>query len=738
MSHDTLVADDMPVATQTTRRAFLKHVGTAGTLALTIGFEWAGTTRRAVALAAPAAGAFFTPNAFLRIGADNTVTVIAKHVELGQGSYTGIATVVAEELDADWATVRVESAPADAKRYANSVFGNLQGTGGSSAMANSWNQLRDAGGKARAMLVTAAANEWKVPAAELTVEKGVIYHAGSKRQATFGSLVAKAAALPVPDKVTLKDPKDFKLIGGRSPRVDVPAKVDGTAQFTLDVAMPGLLVALLKRPPLFGATVKSFDAAAATALPGVVKVLQVPGGIAVVAKNFWAAKLGRDALEVQWDDTHAEKRSSAALMEEYRRLADQPALSARKQGDAVATIHGAVHKVSASYEFPYLAHAPMEPLDAVVKLTSASCDIWAGDQFQTVDQANAAKTAGLDASQVSIHTLFAGGSFGRRANTQSDYIVEAVSIAKAFGADGTPIKLQWTREDDIHGGLYRPMYFHKLEAGLNDKKELIGWRHVIVGQSIVADTPFDGLIKNGIDGTSVEGAATIAYDIPNISVELSTTKTGVPVLWWRVVGSSHTTFAVEAFIDEVAHAAGEDAFTFRRKLLEHEPRMKAVLELAAEKAGWSSGPLPQGKGRGIAVAEAFKTLVAQVAEVSVDDHGRVTVDRVVCAVDCGTPINPDVITAQMEGGIGFGLGAVLYGAITLKDGRVEQSNFNSYRVLRMNEMPKVEVYIVPSTEPPTGVGEPGVAPLGPAVANAIFAATGKRVHALPFTKSGAV
>jgi isoquinoline 1-oxidoreductase subunit beta len=720
----------------TSRRAFLKNSGALATAALTIGFQWVGPARRANALPAPAAGAAFAPNAFLRIGADNSVTVIAKHVEMGQGAYTGIATIVAEELDADWALVRVESAPADAKRYANLAFGTIQGTGGSSAMANSWNQLREAGGKARAMLLTAAAAEWKVPVSELTTDKGIIYHAGSKRQAPFGSLVAKAAALPVPEKVVLKSPTDFKLIGRHVPRVDVPSKVNGTAQFTLDVALPGLLVALLKRPPLFGATVSSVDDAGALAIPGVVKVVQVPRGVAVIAKSFWAAKLGRDALKIEWDDTHAEKRSSSTIMAEYRELADKPGLSARREGDAGPAIRDAAHKLSASYEFPYLAHAPMEPLDAVVKLTATSCEIWAGDQFQTIDQANAAKTAGLDPQQVSIHTLYAGGSFGRRANPGSDYIVEAVSIAKAYGADGTPIKLQWTREDDIRGGLYRPMYFHKLEAGLNANKELVGWRHVIVGQSIMAGTLFAGSIKDGIDGTSVEGASTIAYAIPNISVDLSTTKAGVPVLWWRVVGSSHTTFAVEAFIDEVAHAAGEDAFTFRRKLLEHEPRMKAVLELAAEKAGWSN-PLPKGKGRGIAVAEAFKTFVAQVAEVSVDDQGRVTVDRVVCAVDCGTPINPDVITAQMEGGIGFGLGAALFGAITLKDGRVEQDNFNSYRVLRMNEMPKVEVHIVPSTAPPTGVGEPGVAPVGPAVANAIFAATGRRTHILPFPTSGA-
>jgi isoquinoline 1-oxidoreductase subunit beta len=726
-----------PLAALPTRREFLKSAGGVGALALTIGFEWTGPSRRALAApVAPAAGATFTPNAFLRIGADNSVTVIAKHVEMGQGAYTGIATVVAEELDADWARVRVESAPADAKRYANLAFGTIQGTGGSSAMANSWTQLREAGGKARAMLLAAAAQQWHVPVAELTVEQGTVYHAGKKRQATFGTLVATAATLPVPETVQLKDPKDFKLIGRLAPRVDAVAKSDGTAQFTIDVALPGMLVALLKRPPLFGATVKSFDAAPAAAVPGVVKVVQVPGGVAVVAKSFWAAKQGRDALIIQWDDSKAEKRSSAQLLDEYRRRADQPALSARKEGDAAQAIKNSARKVSATYEFPYLAHAPMEPLDAVVKLTANSCEIWAGDQFQTLDQANAAHTAGLDPQQVSIHTLYAGGSFGRRANVGSDYIVEAVSIAKAYGADGTPIKLQWTREDDIRGGLYRPMYFHKLEAGLDDKGHLNGWRHVIVGQSIMAGGAFAGMIKNGVDPTSVEGASTIAYAIPNISVDLATTTTGVPVLWWRVVGSSHTTYAVEAFIDEAAHAAGEDAFTFRRKLLEHQPRMKAVLELAADKAGWST-PLPPGKGRGIAVAEAFKTFVAQVAEVSVDKDGQIKVDRVVCAVDCGTPINPDIIKAQMEGGIGFGLGATLFGAITLKDGRVEQDNFNSYRVLRMNEMPKVEVHIVPSAEPPTGVGEPGVAPLGPAVANAIFAATGKRNYVLPFSKAGA-
>ncbi|MGA8709128.1 MAG: xanthine dehydrogenase family protein molybdopterin-binding subunit [Steroidobacteraceae bacterium] len=729
-------SDALTARPGTTRRAFLQTAGTTTAIALTIGFEWTAGARRA--LAKPTrAGAPFAPNAFVRIGSDNRVTVIAKHLEMGQGSYNGIATVLSDELDADWTLVSVESAPADAKRYANLAMGGIQGTGGSSAMANSWMQLREAGAKARAMLLAAAAAQWRLPAAQLKAKDSVVYHPDGKTQATYGSLVARAASLPLPEKVALKNPADFRLIGRRdSPRVDVPAKCDGTAQFTLDVSMPGMLVALIRRPPRFGGTVKAFNADAACAVPGVVQVVQVPRGVAVIAKNFWAAKQGRDALTVEWDDTHAETRSSGAIMAEYRKLAEQPGSQARKQGDAARALGAAARTVAASYEFPYLAHAPMEPLDAVVKLTPSSCEIWAGDQFQTVDQGNAAKTAGLDPQQVSIHTLYAGGSFGRRANPGSDYIVEAVSVAKAHGADGTPIKLQWTREDDIHGGLYRPMYFHRFEAALDAGHNLTGWRNVIVGQSIMLSNggPFASMVKDGIDPTSVEGAATIAYDIPNIDVQLITTTSKIPVLWWRVVGSSHTTFAVECFIDEVAHAAGQDPYQFRRKLLAHAPRLLGVLDLAAEKAGWTRGPLPAGRGRGIAVAEAFKTLVAQVAEVTVDSTGQVRVDRVVCAVDCGTPINPDVIAAQMEGGIGFGLSAVLYGAITLSDGRIEQDNFNNYRVLRMNEMPKVEVHIVPSTVEPTGVGEPGVAPLGPAVANAVFAATGKRIRVLPFPK----
>jgi isoquinoline 1-oxidoreductase beta subunit len=727
------ISEATAVLSRSSRRAFLKTAA-ATAAGLTIGFHWSGPLSRALADTSKD----FAPNAFLRIAPDNSVTVIAKHLEMGQGTYTGLATIVAEELDADWAQIRVESAPADASKYANLAFGTIQGTGGSSAMANSWMQLRNAGATARAMLVAAAAAEWNVPPASLTIERGVVRHPPSNRQATFGDLAAKAASQPVPDKAALKDPKHFKLIGQKLPRVDIPGKTNGTAQFTIDVTFPNMLVAVLQRPPLFGATVKSFDPTATKAVPGVVEVLQVPRGVAVVAKSFWAAKLGRDALKVEWDDSKAEKRSTTAIMAEYRRLAEQPGKPARKEGDAAAALKGAAKLITATYEFPYLAHAPMEPLDAVVKLDADSCEIWCGDQFQTVDQANAAATAGLKPEQVKIHTLLAGGSFGRRANMGSDYIVEAVSVAKALGANGTPVKLQWTREDDIRGGLYRPLYLHRLEAALDKNGQLVGWQHRIVGQSIIAGTAFAAvMVKDGIDGTSVEGAANLPYAVPNMSVELNTTETGVPVLWWRVVGSSHTAYATEAFIDEIAYAVGKDPFAFRQAMLEHHPRHKAVLELAAKAAGWGN-PLPKGKGRGIAVAEAFGTYVAQVAEVTVAPNGKVKVDRIVCAVDCGTPINPDVITAQMEGGIGFGLGAALYGAITLKDGQVEQTNFDAYQVLRIDEMPKVEVHIVPSPEAPTGVGEPGVAPVGPAVANAVFAVTGKRLRVLPFAVGGTV
>jgi isoquinoline 1-oxidoreductase beta subunit len=711
--------------TRTDRRRFLQGAA-AATAGLTIGFHWTGHSR-----AAAATNDVLAPNAFVRVAPDNTVTVMIKHVEMGQGTYTGLSTIVAEELDADWSQVRAEAAPADASRYNNLAFGQIQGTGGSTAVANSWDQLRKAGATARAMLVAAAAADWSVPAAEISVERGVVKHAGSGRSATFGALASKAAALPVPASVSLKNPRDFRLIGQYVPRLDSVAKTNGTAQFALDVSLPEMVTTVIQRPPLFGAKVRSLDATAAKAIPGVLDVVQVPAGVAVVGKTFWAARQGRDALKIEWDDSAAEKRSSTELMIAYEELANSRGTPARHDGDADTALGTAARRLKAAFKFPYLAHAPMEPLTCVVRLTADACEIWAGDQFQTVDQGNAAQAAGLKPEQVSINTLYAGGSFGRRANTVSDYIVEAVSVAKALGANGKPVKLIWTREDDIRGGRYRPMYFHAIEAGLDSDGKLVAWRQRIVGQSILQDTPFAAvMVKDGVDETSVEGASTMPYAIPNLAVELHTTQVGVPVLWWRSVGSTHTAYANEVFLDELAHAAGKDPVVFRRDMLK-DPRHLGVLNLAAEKAGWGK-PLPAGKGRGVALHKSFGTYVAQVAEVSVAANGKVKVDRVVCAVDCGVPVNPDVIKSQMEGAIGFGIGAVLYGAITLKAGQVEQSNFFDYQVLRIEDMPAVEVYIVPSTEAPTGVGEPGVPPVGPALSNAVYAASGKRIRTLPF------
>ena len=706
------------------RRQFLQVAAIAGG-GFAIGFS-----NLARAAAAGAGSADFVPNAFVRIGGDSSVTVLIKHLEMGQGVSTGLPTLVAEELDADWAQIRFEGAPANASLYNNLLWGAAQGTGGSTAIANSYEQLRKAGATARAMLVAAAADEWKVPADSITVSKGVVAHKATNRKASFGQLAAKAATQPVPADVKLKDPKDFQYIGKRVARKDSKPKTNGSAQFTIDVKLPGMLTAVVAHSPLFGGKVKSFDATKAKAIKGVVEVVQVPSGVAVLANDFWAAKQGRDALTVVWDDSVANKLGSAEILAQYKELAQKPGLVARKDGDADKALAGAAKKLEATFEFPYLAHAAMEPLDCVVKLDKDSCEIWNGEQLQTPDQFAVAKLTGLKPEQIKLNMLYAGGSFGRRANPQADYILEAVSIAKAINGR-VPVKMIWTREDDMRAGFYRPAYFHRIAAGLDAQGNLIGWQHRIVGQSILAGTMFEGMmVKDGVDGTSVEGASNLPYQIPNMLVDLHTPKIGVPVLWWRSVGSTHTAFSTETFIDELAAAAGKDAVEFRRALLAKHPRHLGVLNLAAQKAGWGK-PLAKGKGRGIAVHESFNTVVAQVAEVSVKPDGTLRVDRVVCAVDCGVAVNPDVITAQMEGGIGFGLSAALYGAITLKEGRVEQSNFHEYRPLRINEMPKVEVHIVASSEKPTGVGEPGVPLIAPAVANAIFSATGKRLRNLP-------
>jgi isoquinoline 1-oxidoreductase beta subunit len=708
-----------------TRRRFLRSA-TLGSAALLVGFRF--DARRALA-----ADDVFAPNAFVRIAPDNTVTIIGKHLEMGQGSHTGLAVILAEELDADWAQVKVEAAPADATRYNNLKFGPMQATGGSTSLANSWEQLRRAGATARAMLVEAAAQEWSVPAAEITVDRGVVSHPPSGRQATFGELAAKAATLTPPAQVILKDPKDFKLVGKVVRRVDGSAKTDGSAKFTADFSVPGMLTALIARPPRFGATVKSIDAIGTRRVKGVTHVVQVPSGVAVLATSFWAARKGRAALRVTWDESRAERRGSDDLFAAYRALAGGPGRPARREGDAAGALRRAATVIEAIYEFPYLAHAPMEPLDAVVRVGADGCDYWAGSQVQTIDQAVIARTLGLPLDKVRIHTLLAGGSFGRRGTPDGDVAGEAAAIAKAIGRDKT-VKLVWTREDDIQGGKYRPLYVHRLRAGLDTQGNIVGWEHRIVGQSLMAGTPFEqAFVKNGVDGTSVEGAANLPYDIPNLTVELHTTQVGIPVLFWRSVGSTHTAYSTETFLDELAHAAGRDPLEVRRALLAKHPRHLGTLNLAAEKAGWGE-PVPAGRARGIAVHESFDTVVAQVAEVSRRPDGLPKVERVVCAVDCGTAVNPDVVRSQMEGGIGFGLAAALWSEITLVHGRVQQRNFDGYRPLRIEDMPAVEVHIVPSGAVPTGVGEPGVPPIAPAVANAFFQLTGQRARRLPFAR----
>ncbi|PZU55773.1 MAG: twin-arginine translocation pathway signal protein [Thauera sp.] len=722
-------------AFQTTRRGFLK--GGAG-LALAI---VAPTVALAEVGGPGHAGSAmvdgeFSPNAFLRIGTDGTVTVVSKHLEMGQGVYTGLATLVAEELDADWSRVTVEGAPADAKRYSN-LFWKAQGTGGSTAIANSYEQMRRAGATARAMLVAAAAKEWKVPASQITVKNGVVSHAASGRKAGFGELAEAAAQLPVPANVKLKNPKDFTLIGRSAPRVDSFAKTTGRATFTQDVKLPGMLVAVVAHPPRFGGRVKSVDDKAARAIKGVSDVVVIPNGVAVLASDYWTAKKGRDALKVEWDEAQAYRGSSDAIVADYRERAKAPGLNARNDGNAEAALAKAGKVIEAEYVFPYLAHASMEPLNCVMKLENGECEVWNGEQLHTVDQFSLAKTLGIEADRVKLNMVYAGGSFGRRANPQSDYLLETAQIVKAINGRA-PVKLVWSREDDMRGGFYRPIYLHRVRAALDAKGMPVAWQQRIVGQSIIAGSPFEPmLVKDGVDITSVEGASTLPYAIPNLNVDLHTTNADVkvPVQWWRSVGSTHTAYATELFIDELALNAGKDPVAYRMALLKKHPRHAGVLKLAADKAGWNKplAPAADGakRGRGVAVHESFNSFVAEVVEVTVQKDGSFKVDRVVCAVDCGVVVNPDVVRAQMEGGIGYALAAALTGSITLKDGVVEQSNFNDYPVLRINEMPKVEVHIVKSAAAPTGVGEPGVPPLAPALASALRAATGKVIHTLP-------
>ena len=723
------------------RRAFLK-VSVAAGGALLIGFYLPAVGRGGVA---GVAATELAPNTWIRIGADDSVTLMVASSEMGQGVYTAIPMLLAEELECDWARVRIETAPA-ARAYFNPLIG-MQLTGGSTAVRAYFTPLRQAGATARALLITAAAQTWGVKEESCKAENGVVVHQPSGRRARYGELVGKAATLPVPKAVFLKEPSEFKLLGKPARRRDTPLKVNGAAVFGQDVRLPGMLTAAVARCPVFGGKLKSFDAAKAKAVEGVRHVLAIDSGVAVVAGDFWTAQRGREALAIQWDEGAHAKASSAQLRSRLEAALKRAGSTARSEGEAEKVLSAAARRIEADYEVPYLAHACMEPMNATAVVTKDSCEVWAPTQAQTGAQTTAARITGLAPEAIKVHTTFLGGGFGRR--SEQDFVSEAVQLARLTGA---PVKVIWTREDDIRHDFYRPATLNRLSAALGADGLPSAWVHRIAGPSIMARvvpqfapammpawlpeslkqagaSVAGFVVERRIDATSVEGATNLPYAIPNILVTYAMENGPVPVGFWRSVGNTQNIFITECFLDELAAAAGKDPFEYRRALLKNHPRHLGVLELAAGKAGWGR-PLPKGRHRGIAVAESFGSFVAQVAEVSITD-GRVRVHRVACAVDCGIVVNPDTVVAQMESGIVFGLTAALKGEITIKDGRVEQGNFFDYPLLRMDEMPEVETHIVKSGEPPGGVGEPGTPPIAPAVANAVFAATGKPVRRLP-------
>lgn len=677
----------------------------------------------------------FAPNAFVRIAPDNTVTVLVKHIEFGQGPFTGLATLVAEELDADWNQMEAVAAPANAELYKNLAFG-LQGTGGSTAIANSYEQMRKAGAAARAMLVEAAAKSWGVSGDEISVEKGVIKHSASGRTSDFGALADAAAKLEPPSDPKLKDPKEFKLIGTKLPKLDSRSKSTGTAIFTLDIYRKDMKTVAVAHPPVFGAKVTSVDDSAARAIDGVEDVQQLPSGVAVYARNTYAAFRGRDALKIEWDTSEGETRSSDEMYKTWSQAARTANKIVESKGDVGEALKTADRVFEAEYLFPFLAHAPLEPLDAVIEVRNGQADLWMGSQLQTVDKSTAAGVLGIDPKKVRVHTQLAGGSFGRRAQPSSHLAAEAAAIAKAKG-DGA-YKLVWTRENDIRGGYYRPLTVHQLRGGLDKAGTIVAWENRIANQSIVAGSPFEQMMKDGLDPTAFEGSRDMPYDWPANRVTWARMEAKVPVLWWRSVGHTHTAFATETFLDELLEKGGKDPVDGRLALLKADTvRDRGVLERVAEMAKWSGAKAGDGRARGVALHKSFNSYVAMITEVSELD-GAPKVEKVWCAIDCGVAVNPNVIAAQIEGGIGYGLGTALYNEITLeKGGRVRQANFDTYRMMRIQDMPAVEVSIIESDAAPTGVGEPGVPPIAPAVANAWRALTGATVRRLPFRRDAA-
>ena len=714
------------------RRAFLGS--SAGlVIGLTLPLAARAQSGAAAALQSGATdGAGFAPNAFIRVAPDDTVTVLIKHIEFGQGPFTGLATLVAEEMDADWSQMRAEHAPANDELYKNLAFG-MQGTGGSTAMANSYMQMRKAGAAARALLVAAAAEEWGVPEAEITVSKGRISHGA--RSSGFGALAERAAGLTPPEDPPVKSADQFTLIGTDLPKLDTAAKSNGTAQFTMDLYLEGMQTVVVAHPRKFGATVAGFDDSAAVQVPGVVAVRQIPQGVAVYATSTHAALKGRAALSVDWDESGAETRSTEQMFEEFSQAAAEGGQEAELAGRGASGIDGAARVIEAEFRFPYLAHAPMEPLDGVIELREDGAEVWMGSQFPALDKPTLVQGLGVAPEKLQLNVMLAGGSFGRRAQDTAHFAAELAEVAKAAGGPGA-FKLVWTREDDLQGGYYRPLTVHRMRAGLDAEGALTGWDNVVVNQSIMAGGPMAQMMQDGLDPTAYEGSTRMPYALSDLRVGWAAQESPVPVLWWRSVGHTHTGYATEVFLDMVLEAQGKDPVQGRLDLLRADAaRDRAVLEKVAQMAGWDGTKLRDGRAYGVALHESFNTYVAQIAEVS-DEGGMPRVHRVWCAVDCGVAVNPDVIRAQMEGGIGFGLGSVLYDEITLAEGgAVEQANFDTYRMLRIHEMPEVMVEILKSDADPTGVGEPGVPPIGPAVANAWRALTGRNVTRLPFARA---
>jgi isoquinoline 1-oxidoreductase subunit beta len=712
--------DRSPAANGLSRRSFLQAgAATGGGLMLSLSLPFANGK-------AEAAGADgFAPNAFIRIEGDGQIVLTMPYVEMGQGTYTSISMLIAEELEVDLRQVRLEHAPPDEKLYGNPLLGGIQATGNSNAIRAAWQSIRQAGATARTMLVAAAAKRWSVDPASCRARSGEVLHAPTGRSIKYGELAADAARLPVPENVALKRPQDFRVIGTPAKRLDAPSKVNGTAIYGIDARPPGVKIATLAQSPVFGGRVKNVDDATAKAVKGVRQIVRLDDAVAVVADHMGAAKKGLAALVIEWDDGPHTKLGTDDILHDLERATQKPGAVAQNIGDIAKGMASAATKVEATYQVPFLAHATMEPMNCTVHVRKDGCDVWVGNQVLARAQAAAAQTAGLPLEKVVVHNHLIGGGFGRR--LEIDGVIRAVEIAKHV--DG-PVKVIWTREEDIQHDMYRPCFFDRVSAGLDEKGMPVAWNHRFAGSSVISRWA-PPLFANGLDPDTTEGAIKLVYALPNMHVEyLRVEPPGIPTAFWRSVGPSHNVFVTEGFLDELAAAAKQDAVAYRRALLDKSPRAKAVLELASEKAGWGK-PLPDRVGRGVAVQFVFATYMAQVAEVEVSREGAVRVRRVVCAVDCGTVVNPDTVRAQIQGAIMFGITAALYGEITVKDGRVEQTNFDTYQILRINEAPAIEVHIVQSPEAPGGMGEAGTSAVVPAVTNAIFAATGKRLRKLP-------